>query len=397
MRKRKAHTRAAEDSDPELVPPEPKSPEEIVRHLTPVLAKGLQLPKFVEELALLIALSLLSSSACERKSPTSIVAASLYAAATLEDQRRTQTEVCRVAKMTEVTLRRMYRTLCQQMREHLPTGYVPKVPLDEALVQHQQQQQLPSSSSPPPGPNLSAIPATVTTTPAPPIQVEETLNLEGLDDSVFDFDEQGLIANYRLATEQLQQQDASVIMSLFQHYKDRLPLPPPELLSDFAAFQKYYGPMIAELMMATSPQHATSVLPQQPLTTITPVDTSRNSPILFPPSPQIPSSQQTEALLMLFDAAGFPGPWPSRSQSLSKPPSDDLEDFERAKRPAPSPVRRFQSTDSNMMLQWPERIPGVPEPFALSQELAFPTSQQVEEQLRAFVDRLTPSQTLEQT
>lgn len=63
---------------------------------------------------------------CYRRNPHSVAAAVIYLAFNLEDQKRTQTEVCKVTGLTEVTLRKAYKELLAGHDQVIPVDYEPK-------------------------------------------------------------------------------------------------------------------------------------------------------------------------------------------------------------------------------------------------------------------------------
>lgn len=59
---------------------------------------------------------------CPRRAPASVAAAGIYLATQISGLRLTQTEVCLVLKVTEVTLRKVYRELCESVSHVVPDG-----------------------------------------------------------------------------------------------------------------------------------------------------------------------------------------------------------------------------------------------------------------------------------
>ncbi|KAJ7565697.1 hypothetical protein O6H91_02G071700 [Diphasiastrum complanatum] len=51
----------------------------------------------------------------------------------LEDKRKTQTEICKATGLTEVTLRKVYKELLENLDDLLPTDYTPAVPPEKAF------------------------------------------------------------------------------------------------------------------------------------------------------------------------------------------------------------------------------------------------------------------------
>jgi transcription initiation factor TFIIB len=62
-----------------------------------------------EKLAITIGENIMAHNVCARRNPMSIAAAVIYLACNLEDQKKTQTEICKVTGLTEVTLRKVYK------------------------------------------------------------------------------------------------------------------------------------------------------------------------------------------------------------------------------------------------------------------------------------------------
>jgi transcription initiation factor TFIIB len=96
---------------------------------------GLKLPARIADLASSLATSLLKQPFCTRRNPVSISAACMYSHSSaflstgcssfvlrlrccrylscqLEEVTQTQSQVCRVANVTEVTLRKVFKELC---------------------------------------------------------------------------------------------------------------------------------------------------------------------------------------------------------------------------------------------------------------------------------------------
>ncbi|CAA3021977.1 plant-specific TFIIB-related 1 [Olea europaea subsp. europaea] len=70
---------------------------------------------------------------CTRRNPISIFAATIYLVCQLEDKRKTQTKICKVIGLTEVTLREIYKELLENWDDLLPSNYNPVVPPEKAF------------------------------------------------------------------------------------------------------------------------------------------------------------------------------------------------------------------------------------------------------------------------
>ncbi|CAM6105022.1 unnamed protein product [Calypogeia fissa] len=93
----------------------------------------LQLSKTTQDLATHIGEVVINKSFCTRRNPISISAAAIYLSCQLEDKRKTQTEICKATGLTEVTLRKVYKELLENLTHLLPPGYTPAVPLEKAF------------------------------------------------------------------------------------------------------------------------------------------------------------------------------------------------------------------------------------------------------------------------
>eukprot|EP00960_Hanusia_phi_P026890 746522-Hanusia_phi.AAC.6 len=86
-----------------------------------------------EQLAITIGENATTHNVCTRRNPISIAAAAIYLACNLEDQKKTQTEICKVTGLTEVTLRKVYKELLQEHDKLIPSTYIAKVRLQTLL------------------------------------------------------------------------------------------------------------------------------------------------------------------------------------------------------------------------------------------------------------------------
>jgi hypothetical protein len=62
-----------------------------------------------------------------------VSAAVIYIACSLENERRTQRDICKLFSVSEVTLRKVCNDLRPLLGGCLPAGYVPKVPVDRVF------------------------------------------------------------------------------------------------------------------------------------------------------------------------------------------------------------------------------------------------------------------------
>jgi transcription initiation factor TFIIIB Brf1 subunit/transcription initiation factor TFIIB len=86
-----------------------------------------------EKLAIELGENAMLHNVCSRRNPMSIAAAAIYLACNLEDQKKTQTEICKVTGLTEVTLRKVYKELLVEHAKVIPSSYVSKVRLQTLL------------------------------------------------------------------------------------------------------------------------------------------------------------------------------------------------------------------------------------------------------------------------
>lgn len=93
----------------------------------------LELEKPTQDLATHIGEVVMDKSFCTRRNPISISAAAIYLSCQLEDKRKTQTEICKATALTEVTLRKVYKELLENLSDLLPPNYTPAVPPEKAF------------------------------------------------------------------------------------------------------------------------------------------------------------------------------------------------------------------------------------------------------------------------
>jgi len=86
-----------------------------------------------EKLAIDMGENAMVHNVCSRRNPMSIAAAAIYLACNLEDQKKTQTEICKVTGLTEVTLRKVYKELMSEHQKIIPANYVSKVRIQTLL------------------------------------------------------------------------------------------------------------------------------------------------------------------------------------------------------------------------------------------------------------------------
>ncbi|BFI23434.1 hypothetical protein AXG93_1913s1450 [Marchantia polymorpha subsp. ruderalis] len=111
---------------------QPMNSNSISSHM-PRFCGILQLSQNTQKLATHIGEVVLDKSFCTRRNPISISAAAIYLACHLEDKRKTQTEICKATGLTEVTLRKVYKELLENLDDLLPSDYTPAVPLEKAF------------------------------------------------------------------------------------------------------------------------------------------------------------------------------------------------------------------------------------------------------------------------
>lgn len=88
----------------------------------PEFARGLGLDDEGVALAVGIVEKSFRLNVCPRRAPASVAAAGMYLATQISGLRLTQSEVCLVLKVTEVTLRKVYRELCESVSQVVPEG-----------------------------------------------------------------------------------------------------------------------------------------------------------------------------------------------------------------------------------------------------------------------------------
>lgn len=84
---------------------------------------ALLLPSRVTRLALSVSERALRRNISARRNPASVAAAAIYLACQLDNVKRTQTEICRVSRLTEVTLRKVYKELRREKQALIPDWY----------------------------------------------------------------------------------------------------------------------------------------------------------------------------------------------------------------------------------------------------------------------------------
>ncbi|KAJ8907742.1 hypothetical protein NDN08_007848 [Rhodosorus marinus] len=104
----------------------PETSASIAVHM-PSFCRRLGLPESVQLCAVGIAEKVLKKNICSRRNPMSISAAAIYLACQLEDKKKTQQEICKVTRLTEVTLRKVNKELARNINDIIPDGYQPKV------------------------------------------------------------------------------------------------------------------------------------------------------------------------------------------------------------------------------------------------------------------------------
>ncbi|RLN19788.1 uncharacterized protein C2845_PM02G34510 [Panicum miliaceum] len=111
---------------------QPLNSNSIAVHM-PRFCSLLQLNKSAQELAAHIGEVVVNKYFCTRRNPISISAAAIYLACQLEDERKTQVEICKVTGLTEVTLRKVYKELLENWDDLLPPDYTPATPPEKAF------------------------------------------------------------------------------------------------------------------------------------------------------------------------------------------------------------------------------------------------------------------------
>lgn len=100
----------------------PENSSSITTHM-PTFCRRLDLPEKTRRLAIGIAEKAMQNNICSRRNPTSISASAIYLACQLEGIRKTQTEICRATRLTEVTLRKVHKELNQEHATLMPDWY----------------------------------------------------------------------------------------------------------------------------------------------------------------------------------------------------------------------------------------------------------------------------------
>ena len=100
----------------------PENGSSITTHM-PAFCERLELPPKTKRLAVGIAEKIKQHKICQRRNAVSVAAATIYLACQLDRFRRTQTEICRVTSLTEVTLRKVYKELIKEQDTIVPEWY----------------------------------------------------------------------------------------------------------------------------------------------------------------------------------------------------------------------------------------------------------------------------------
>lgn len=100
----------------------PEHSSSITTHM-PKFCKKLDLPDHTRRLAIAIVENATKLDLCKRRHPVSISAAAIYLACQLDGVRRTQAETCKAAKLTEVTLRKVYKELNRRRTALIPDWF----------------------------------------------------------------------------------------------------------------------------------------------------------------------------------------------------------------------------------------------------------------------------------
>lgn len=94
----------------------------IMTHM-PAFCRQLDLPQRARTLAMDIVDRIVKYNVCHRRNPISVAAAAIYLACQLDSVRKTQTEICRVTSLTEVTLRKVYKELNVERKRLIPDWF----------------------------------------------------------------------------------------------------------------------------------------------------------------------------------------------------------------------------------------------------------------------------------
>lgn len=89
----------------------------------PAFCDSLQLDQDTKALAVAIADNAFRFDVCPRRNPSSVSAAAIYMACQLREIRKTQTEICRVMEVTEVTLRKVHKELMAAHDQVIPSYF----------------------------------------------------------------------------------------------------------------------------------------------------------------------------------------------------------------------------------------------------------------------------------
>lgn len=99
-----------------------EGPSSIVTHM-PAFCTQLDLPQRTRALAMDIVDRIVKFNVCHRRNPISVAAAAIYLACQLDSVRKTQTEICRVTSLTEVTLRKVHKELNAERKRLIPDWF----------------------------------------------------------------------------------------------------------------------------------------------------------------------------------------------------------------------------------------------------------------------------------
>lgn len=94
----------------------------IMAHM-PAFCRQLDLPQRTRTLAIDIVDRIVKFNVCHRRNPVSVAAAAIYLACQLDSVRKTQTEICRVTSLTEVTLRKVHKELNVERKKLIPDWF----------------------------------------------------------------------------------------------------------------------------------------------------------------------------------------------------------------------------------------------------------------------------------
>lgn len=99
-----------------------EGPSSIIAHM-PKFCCELNLSQRTRKLAMDIVDRIVKYNICHRRNPVSVAAAAIYLACQLDSVRKTQTEICRVTSLTEVTLRKVHKELNVERKRLIPEWF----------------------------------------------------------------------------------------------------------------------------------------------------------------------------------------------------------------------------------------------------------------------------------